>query len=319
MTRTVRRRTRTFIGSPPSSPLRFVDPTGTDDRSVQRPAVGDVQVEKIADFLQEVADEFLETALRHRPGEAANVFGTRMHDILQGVTESARFNAPGVAVDRILTEVIIDKSGTITAFGGKPGGAPAESVTVDVVILNKGVSSTDAIVGRKAKDVLTAGIDYKTGDARLAQHQREFFEKIDKPLFKLKVGGNLLEEMLGATRLPRARPTPAGRSGRGGQAGFITPELAGTIAQIGALVLLQALLTGEAPSVQDMVRIGMETRFPIVGLMEARTTATPRFRSSASSRPRPASGWAGAWSSAPSAWRASRRPRRSSRRSAGRR
>ena len=142
--------------------------------------------------------------MRHRPGEAANVFGTRMHDILQGVTESVRFNAPGEATNRILTEVIIDKSGTITAFGGKPGGALVESATVDVAILNKGVSSTDAIVGRKAKDVLTAGIDYKTGDARLARHQREFFEKIDKPL--QAVGGNLAEEMLGGNRLPRARP-----------------------------------------------------------------------------------------------------------------
>jgi RHS repeat-associated protein len=240
-----------------NSPLRFVDPTGTRDR----------QAEAIGDFLQELADEFLEPALRRLPNEAANVAGTRMHDILQGVTESAPLNAPDVAANRILTEVIIDPSGKILTFGGKPGGAPEGSVTVDIAILEKGISSTDKIVGLPAKDVLAAGIDYKTGNARLAAHQREFFADIKKPLYKLKAGGNLTEEMIGASRLPKTN----GRQGAGrpSEGGFVNAELMHNIAAIGATVFLQALISGEMPSAQDVVRVGVETRFPILGVAEA--------------------------------------------------
>ncbi|MEV0220413.1 SpvB/TcaC N-terminal domain-containing protein [Streptomyces sp. NPDC050704] len=246
-----------------NAPLRFVDPTGG----------GDKQVEAIGDFLQTVADDFLETSVRHLPNEAPNVFGTRMHDILQGVVESAPLNAPDAPAKRILTEVIIDQSGQIIKFGGKPGGSPKGSVTVDIGILKKGISNTDGIVGRQAKDVLAAGIDYKTGDARFAAHQREFFREIDKPLYKLQAGGNLTEEMIGVSRVSRT-----GTSGRRGEGGFVSPKLMAGVAAIGAVLILQTLVSGELPSTKDAVQVGIEARFPIVGIAEAKNhgeTALP--------------------------------------------
>ena len=241
-----------------NSPLRFIDPTGTSDK----------QVEAIGDFLQELADEFLEPALRRAPNEAANVFGTRLHDILQGITESAPFNAPDVAANRILTEVIIDPSGNIMDFGGKPGGAPKDSLTVDAAILEKGVSR-DKIIGRPAKDVLAHGIDYKTGKAVLASHQKEFFDAIGKPLHELKAGGNLTDEMIGANRLPKPAAISSRRGSRSSQKGSVNLELTSTIAAIGGAVLLQALLSGEMPSGWDVFRAGIEARFPVVGIAEA--------------------------------------------------
>jgi RHS repeat-associated protein len=250
-----------------SSPLRFEDPTGTED----------TQLEAIGNFLQELADEFLEPAVRRMPNEGANVFGTRMHDVLQGATESVRFNAPDVPANRILTEVVIDSSGNIWGFGGKPGGAPAGAVTVDVAILNKGESSNKLLVGRQAKYVLAAGIDYKTGDARLAQHQRAFFERIKKPLYKLAARGNLTEELVQRSIIRRPG-APEPRASRRSQGGFIDPKLMGGVAEIGMAVILQVLITQELPSAEDVVRIGVETRFPILGIVEAKNheeTAIP--------------------------------------------
>ncbi|MFI7426464.1 SpvB/TcaC N-terminal domain-containing protein [Micromonospora sp. NPDC049836] len=238
------------------SPLRFQDPSGA----------GDQQVEAIATFLQQLADDFLEPAQVRLSGEGSSPFGTRMHDMLQGILESARFNAPNVAANRIVTEVIVDPSGNIWDFAGKPGGAPKGSVTIDVAILEKGVSSADQLVGRKAKDVLAAGIDYKTGDARLAQHQREFFESIKKPLFKLSAGGDLAGDMTARSTLRK----PRGSAGRSSQRGSVDVELLNSMAAIGLVIGFQLLVTGEMPTAKDVVRIGVETTYPIVGIMEAK-------------------------------------------------
>jgi hypothetical protein len=116
--------------------------------------------------------------------------------------------------------------------------------------------------------VLAAGVDYKTGDATLAMHQRAFFDKIGKPLYKLSAGGDLAGEMTGAVRTGTpARRTPDPHRGQRGSAKL---GLMGAVAGIGAVVLFHSLVTHSLPEVEDVVRIGLEARFPVLGLVQAR-------------------------------------------------
>jgi RHS repeat-associated protein len=209
------------------NPLRFTDPTGTEDK----------QVTELAKALQSVADN-LESALRRNPGESPSAFGTRLHDIFQGIIESAAFNFPGLDTSRVLTEVVVDASGKIVKFAGKPGGSPSGAVTADIVILKKGIKNTDRLVGRKAADVFEIGIDFKTGRARVQTNQKEFFGSIKATLAKLKSGGGLPEDLAKSPRSP-------GRSGsgpapRGAMRGATTLEFMGTLASIGLIALMLA-------------------------------------------------------------------------------
>ncbi|GIJ51366.1 hypothetical protein Val02_82520 [Virgisporangium aliadipatigenens] len=255
-----------------ANPMRYVDPAGTDERAATAtPGLKDQQVRQITDFVQELADEYLEPALRRLPGEKPSPFGTRLHTILQAVVESAPFNAPGVAANRILTEVVIDEKGVIIAFAGKPGGSPKYAVTVDIAILRKGLSSEGPIVGMKAKDALVAGIDYKTGDAKLRKRQIALFRKIDKPLFKLKAGGDLTAEISGSSRPNPYRALSGADESRGPgvRGGAVRSGVMAATAAIGALAVFQYLTTGELPSVGDAVLAAAESRVPVVGLATA--------------------------------------------------
>jgi RHS repeat-associated protein len=199
------------------NPLRFTDPTGTEDK----------EVTELAKTMQYIADN-LESALRRLPGEGPSAFGTRLHEIFQGIIESSAFNFPGLDTSRIITEVVVDSSGKIVAFGGKPGGSPKGSVTADIVILKKGFTGTSRLVGRKAAEVFEIGIDFKTGEARISTRQKQFFEGIATALAKLANGGNLAKDLAKS-------PEP---SARAPQRGFATLQVMGSIASVGLLVLM---------------------------------------------------------------------------------
>ncbi len=255
--------------NPKRSQQKDAEPSHADNRRSERGGekLSQVRTEEqalgaISNFLQELADQFLEPALRRQPGEGASPFGTRMHDVLQGIVESGQFNAPkGVPARRVITEVIMTDDGRIHSFAGKPGGAPAGAVTVDIGILKPGLTNDDALVGMKAKDVLEAGIDYKTGDAKLAKRQQDFFKKIGTPLHKLTAYGNLESAMVGPDR---ARP-------RGSKRGWSGVALA--LLEIGLSVSVDAAARNSAPTVQDVLtEVALSvaaTRVPAVGLVTA--------------------------------------------------
>ncbi|GIH06146.1 hypothetical protein Rhe02_42130 [Rhizocola hellebori] len=175
-----------------SSPMCFADPNGAED----------VEVTQIARALQEAANN-MESALRRKPNEGASAFGTRLHDIFQRVVEAGSFNFPKMNASRIITEVVISADGVILDFSRKPGGSPKDSVTADIAILKKGLSNTDRLVGRKASDVLAAGVDFKTGKARLQTYQKAFFKAQSVPLYEVRSEGDLAADMKRAAAAPR--------------------------------------------------------------------------------------------------------------------
>jgi RHS repeat-associated protein len=195
-----------------NSPFRYIDPRGEEDKDTDTVQSKSKPKSTVPDKLQELADEYLEPALNRNLGEGPSAFGTRLHDVLQKIIESHEFNWPGVEkADRLVLEMIIDENGRILDFGKKPGGAPKGSVTVDIAVLKKGLTSDSPLIGKKAADVLAAGIDYKTGNGKLKSNQVKFFERIQKPLYKLTAGGDLARDM---ASLCRAERSPAGGGGR---------------------------------------------------------------------------------------------------------
>jgi hypothetical protein len=216
-----------------NNPWSWVDPLG-QDASYQ-----------IATWLQELADLFLETAMRRSRGQGASSFGTQLHDVLKGVIHSVEFNAPTLP-GSIITEVIVDEAGRIFSYGRGPGESVKGMVTADVAILKPGVKAGAGLQGRNAVDVLEAVIDYKTGAAKLAKRQSAFFAKLKVPLLRLFAGGDLASalesELMKAQSIPRPGPAAAvggkalrgmkkvgGALGRGAKA--LAPGIAGAFVE----------------------------------------------------------------------------------------
>lgn len=72
--------------------------------------------------------------------------------------------------DRIAPEIWVNDKGVIIAVDTPPAGAPANSRTIDVGIVKKEIQGgKNAIIGKRAEDVLDYAVDYKTGNAQLVR------------------------------------------------------------------------------------------------------------------------------------------------------
>jgi len=148
-----------------------------------------------------------------------------MHKIFQDITHSLQpFGPEG----RVATEIVVDGTGKIYAFGGGPTDATnlskklgKEMYTADAVMLNKGMTvSADSLIGKKLQDLTLVGIDYKTGEARLSPRQQDLFARLKIPLEKLSAKGNLVDKVAGII----AR-SPGGGGGGGSRNTSITNEV----------------------------------------------------------------------------------------------
>jgi RHS repeat-associated protein len=215
-----------------SSPLMRTDPGGGEDE----------EVADLAKALQDVASN-LEATIRRLPNESPSAYGTRLHDMFQRIMESGQFNFPKVENSRVITELIVDRHGTLVAFSTKPGGAPSESVTADIGILKKGISNTDRLVGRKIADILELAIDFKTGVARIATRQVVAFASWGLSVFKLSMKTDL------PAKIASARP---GRAPQRGSASL------GTMVGVASLgVLFADLYDDHSPENLARVAKGM--------------------------------------------------------------
>jgi len=100
----------------------------------------------------------------------------------------------------VLSEVIFDDTGHLSAIETPPGAASKDYRTADIGILKEGRSRAEIAerlaAGEKIKadDIFDAAVDYKTGNARLKK--KGAFEALTNlPYVKLKKGGNLAGDL----------------------------------------------------------------------------------------------------------------------------
>jgi len=184
------------------APITRVDPKGTnDDEAIAT-----------AGQLQQHATEL---DVRRLPGETDSAYGTRMHKDFQNITHSLEPFGPD---GRVATEIVVDGTGKIYAFGGGPADATnlskklgIEMYTADAVLLNKGMTaSAKSLIGKKLQDITLTGIDYKTGDARLSTRQKDLFKRLNTPLEKLSIKGDLVNKVAGIVARGAGRSTSGG-------------------------------------------------------------------------------------------------------------
>ncbi len=191
-----------------NNPISRVDPEGTDDHEAMA----------IAGQLQEVATDL---NVRKLPGETPSAYGTRMHKDFQNITHSLLPFGPN---GRVVTEIVVDSSGRIRAFGGGPTDATnlsrnlgKDMHTADLVVLKQGMTaSAKSLINQRLQDVALAGIDYKTGDARLSKSQTGLFKKLNIPLARLSANGQHLSDFMAGTIASRTAIGGGGGNGRAG-------------------------------------------------------------------------------------------------------
>ncbi len=196
------------------APITRVDPKGTDDK----------EAITIARQLQKHATEL---EVRRLSGETDSAYGTRMHKDFQRITHSMLPFGPN---GRVVTEIVVDSTGKIYSFGGGPADATNLSkdlkikmYTADLVIMKGGMTaSAKSLIGKNLQDIALAGVDYKTGNARLSKRQKDLFKSLNVPLGKLSAKGDLVDFI--ARRTSTSTPQKGGSPRK---AGGGSPKIAG--------------------------------------------------------------------------------------------
>ncbi len=193
-------------------PITKVDPSGTDDQEAIAIASQLQDVGRTADFTK-------------LPGENAQQYGTRMHDVFQQMTHSL---GPFGPEGRVITEVVVNGKGRIVNFGGGPTDATNYAnatgdknvFTADIVILKKGVTAKQRLIDQKLSEVSLTGVDFKTGDKGLSVRQKAGFAREGVPIAKLTKSGDLVDHVADLV----ARGTGTKTSGGGPAKGSITTD-----------------------------------------------------------------------------------------------
>lgn len=166
-------------------PTTLVDPTGTVDSGMI-----DEEGRQVLQGLQRLVDEIPQNEFKEL---TRNVQGTRAHLTLESILHidlHSPAKTPGGM--RLAPEMLVDVEGTIVGFGepGKLGRTMKDGRTIDVALLKESVLNLNDLIGRKAHDVVQAGLDYKTGDAKMSG-VRNMESLIDAPYLRLAQGGDV--------------------------------------------------------------------------------------------------------------------------------
>jgi hypothetical protein len=102
-------------------------------------------------------------------------------------------------------EMLVNVEGVIVGFGepGRLGQALKGGRSIDVALLKESILSLNDLIGRKASNAVLAGIDYKTGSAKLSR-VKHMESLIKAPYVRLSRDGDVVKAL--ETKLARLAP-----------------------------------------------------------------------------------------------------------------
>ncbi|WP_263981374.1 SpvB/TcaC N-terminal domain-containing protein [Streptomyces naphthomycinicus] len=175
----------------------------------------DDEARAILKYVQKWVDDIpqKEFAAMSRSGRGSNAHLTLESALTLG------WDAEGVDVQRVASEVLIDDQGVIRGVGVAPGSSGSKAAnwrSVDVAVLKQdvvhahGPVGSSTLIGEKAKDVIEIGLDYKTGAADM-KGVAEMENLTGAPYVKVTQGGDV-EANLAARTARRAAAARRGAS-----------------------------------------------------------------------------------------------------------
>lgn len=218
-------------------PTTHMDPTGRIGESTKQALHG---LQKFANEIPQ--HEFKELSRSEQ--------GTRAHLTLESMLRLDPHSPAKVPGGWILApEMIVDAKGVVAGFGepGQFSRAMKDGRSIDVALLKEPVLDLKSLVGQRASDVVQAGVDYKTGKAKLSgvKHMQSLLGAPVVGLWKDRDVVAALEK-----KLPTESIGPSQALGSVSKAAAAAPNRwAGALASAGKVLSSAARIAGQVATV----------------------------------------------------------------------